>query len=232
MTTSRTLIVCLGITLAVGSAGMAHAQISDWKYLDITVDLVEQERRPHDVGSDLIMLTLQVTNNGDSIVHKNGALVTLRILDGEDNLRYGNTYWSSGPMAESCPMDIRNINARLTKTWNVCFEIPQELEPDFLNIIYSDSDMGHIVQFDAHQSPSCLDTYYDILCAPYALDGRVAIPDRCRFDEQTERWVCPEPADHMDANENSSSEPTLGWFDALGGPTGIAIAEISGRTYQ
>ena len=223
----------LAVTLAaVGYTGMAHAQISDWEYLNITIDLVEQERRPHDVGSDLIMLTLHVTNNGDGIVHRDGAFVSLRILEGEDVLRYGNTYWSSGPMAESCPKDIRNINARLTKTWNACFEIPQEMDPDFLTIIYSDSDVGHIVQFDAYQSPSCLDTFYDVLCAPYALDGGVAILDRCHFDEQTEYWVCPEPADdHTDANEGNGGEPTLGGFDALGGSFGIDVAEIAGRTY-
>ena len=223
----------LAVTLAaVGYTGMAHAQTSDWEYLDITIDLVEQERRPHDVGSDLIMLTLHVTNNGDSIVHRDGAFVSLRILEGEDVLRYGKTYWSSGPMAESCPKDIRNVNARLTKTWNACFEIPQELDPGFLTIIYSDSDVGHIVQFDAHQSPSCLDTFYDVLCAPYALDGGAAIPDRCHFDEQTEYWVCPEPADdHTDANEGNGGEPTLGGFDALDGAAGIAVAEIAGRTY-
>ena len=138
--------MCIGAALAAtGTASTTHAQASDWEYLDLSIELTEQERRPHDVGSELIVLTLEVTNNGDRIVHKDGVFIYIQILDGADHLTYGNTYWSSGPMSESCQKDIRNINARLTKTWNVCFEIPEGWQPDFLGVSYSDTKLAHIV---------------------------------------------------------------------------------------
>ena len=229
-------VLCVGgILVAFSLAGVVYAQVSDWEYLDIAIDLVGQERQPHDDGSDLLMLTLEVTNNGDGVLHEDGVSVTLRTLDGNDVLRYDRTYWTAGPMTESCPEDVRSVGAGLTKTWNVCFEIPEGAEPDFLGVIYSDPDVGHIVQFDSDQSPSCLDRFYDILCAPYALDGGVAIPDSCRFDYFGELWMCGTiqegGAVSRPAVLDSKLRPDCARFDALGEAYDIAVTEISGRTY-
>ena len=221
-----------GILAAFGLAGTVHAQISDWEYLDIAIDLTERTRGPYVDGTDLLILTLEVTNNADGMARVDGASVSLRIQDGDDHLRYGRTPWPTGPMAESCPADIRPVGAGLTETWNVCFLIPEGLEPDFLGIIHSDPDAGHIAQFDSGQDASCLDTYYDILCAPYALDGGVTIPDFCRFDYFAETWTCDDAqGDDIVETAGLRSRADCSRFDALGKASEIAVAEISGRTY-
>ncbi len=221
-----------GILAAFGLAGTVHAQISDWEYLDIAIDLTEWTRGPYVDGTDLLILTLEVTNNADGMARVDGASVSLRIQDGDDHLRYGRTPWPTGPMAESCPADIRPVGAGLTEAWNVCFLIPEGLEPDFLGIIHSDPDAGHIAQFDSGQDASCLDTYYDILCAPYALDGGVTIPDSCRFDYFAETWTCDDAqGDDIVETAGLRSRADCSRFDALGKASEIAVAEISGRTY-
>lgn len=176
-------------------------------YLDITVDLIWQERHPHDDGSDLLVMTLEVTNHGSRTLDGYGVSMELVVSDGQDVLYYPRTHWADGPMVESCPADVPSIPTRLTKTWISCFEVPAGLEPDLL-VIIGGFGAGHTVQFDARQATSCLDLFHDTVCVPYTLNDALG------------NASAPEPA-----------RESFGVFDALDGAKGIATAEITGRSY-
>ena len=177
----------LCVALATLAASSTAAAESEWEYLDITVELVNEKRQPHHVNEeeDVLMLELEVTNNGQRTV--NGAdeylWVAVVIVDGLDDTHYGRSYWTGGPLAPSCPHDVEDVRPGQTETWHACFIVPPGLpageEPDLLRIYsYPPAPApsgAHVVQFHSY-SVTCSETDGSF-CAPYTLDGRLTPED-------------------------------------------------------
>ena len=161
---------CLALAAVVVCVPAATAYAQEWRYLDITVELVDQGWQYHDEGTDLLMLELGVTNNENRLLDGEDIHLGVVVVDEPDNLSYPTTYWTGGPMAESCPKDVESVAAGRTEAWNVCFEIPAGEKPDFL-LIY-DQPVSQVIQFRTYSAP-CQDTYGD-LCAPHTLDGGIS----------------------------------------------------------
>ena len=185
-----------------GLGGVADAQIPDLEYLNITVNLVEQERQNDGFGwQDGLMLKLDVYGNEKSALHGDNFNIRIVTQDGDYLLNHNRWFWDSGSMAIQCPEYIPNLFPRIVERWNVCFPIPNGVEPAFLLISWDDGDssMAQVVQFDTEQNLSCFDTIYDMVCAPYALNDRITVPDECYFYAPEKHWIC----DNISTNNGS-----------------------------
>ena len=174
-------------SLAALAASSTAAGESEWEYLDITVELVDEERQPHpiDEEEDILTLELAVTNNGKRTVDGvDGYLwMGVVIVDGLDDTHYGRSYWTGGPLAPFCPEHLEDVRPGQTETWYACFVVPKGLptgeEPDLLRIYSYPPDPApsgaHVVQFHSYSAP-CHETDGSF-CAPYTLDGRLTPED-------------------------------------------------------
>lgn len=163
----------LALTLVTYGVLATTAYAQEWRYMDITIELVDQRWQYQDKDTDLLMLHLDVTNNENHFLYGTDIYLDVVVADGLDDVSYPPTYWTDGPMAESCPKDIISIAPGQTTPWRVCFEIPTREKPDFLRL-YS-QPMSQIIQFHTY-SASCQDSYGD-LCAAHTLDGRVGVDE-------------------------------------------------------
>ncbi len=186
----RVYWLALAVVAAGALAPTTHAQ--EWRYLNITAELVEQRWQYHDEDTDLLMLELTVTNNENRFLYGDDISLDVVITDELDDRTYPTTYWTGGPMAESCPEDVESVASGRTGTWNVCFKVPAGEKPDFLRIY--DRPVSQIIQFRAY-SASCQDTYGD-LCAPHTLDGGISAeeylatcPDVSDFSLEDVRFI-------------------------------------------
>lgn len=166
------VMAAMVVALGVAAAGMVGDAYAEAVYLDVTVSVVDLDRRSYTLDSDILIYMFNITNNGGVEFVSSSNIQLVSYETGEYISYTSDDYRELDIEDDICPfyLDNPDINPRLTKSWILCYEVPAAYEPEFLHINTINYQI-HVIQFDSDQYDQCVDVYSDHLCADYTLDG-------------------------------------------------------------